>query len=341
MVEQERNSSGNNEEPEASRLGMESVGDILRRVQRNRGGKFSGQTSPAQPSQETRAEECECDTCHEKFPGEVTTYYFTSPPAYAYGTGWREDFLSREVRSKECPKCRHAREEEDRRQEEEENEVHRVVIRAKWRKVCGLPSGLKCTRFDDFEPAYYRSPLKLCRDYAKNFNVGTPQGTPSLLMYSSEPGVGKTTLMVCIANYIIENWRGDPHDTTCPIRFESGPGLVRRIRATYNLGPDRDRHEREEDVYAELRGVKLLMLDDVGKEQPQSYRFTQEVYWYIIDERVKAGLPVVVSSKLEMTGPGSLEELMTVDAVDRLFGMCRGQRVNLGGTSYRKRKLIP
>jgi len=262
-----------------------------------------------------------------EIPGEVTIYHFTHPP--------------RELRSTECPKCRQAREEEDCRLEEEENEVRRVAIRGKWRKECGLPVGLLCTRFDDFEPAYQRTPLKLCQEYAKNFNVENPQGMLSLLMYSSLPGVGKTTLMVCIANYIIENWRGDPHDTTCPIRFESGPGLVRRIRATYNLGPERGHHEREEDVYAELRGVNLLMLDDVGKEQPQSYRFTQEVYWYIIDERVKAGLPVVISSKLEMTGPGSLEELMTVDAVDRLFGMCRGQRVNLGGTSYRRRKLIP
>jgi len=274
------------------------------------------------PRQQTKEEECECKTCGQKFPGEVTVYNNFRPP--------------REIRSKECPQCKQAREEEGKRLEEQELEILRVALRETWKKVCGIPLGLHCARFEDFEPDYQRKPLKLCREFADDFDVENPRGMSSLLLYSKVPGVGKTTLLACIANHIIDNWRGDPNTTTCPIRFESGPGLVRRIRATYNLGPERGYHEREEDVYRELRGVKLLMLDDVGKEQPQSYRFTQEVYWYIINERVNAGLPVVISSRLEMTGPGSLEELMTVDAVDRLLGMCRGQRVILGGTSYRR-----
>jgi len=279
------------------------------------------------PRQQKKAEECECKTCGQKFLGEVTVYNYFRPP--------------REIRSKECPQCKQDGEEEDKRLEEQELELRRIALRGTWKKVCGTPWGLQCTRFEDFDADYQRKPLKLCREFAENFNVENPLGMPSLLLYSEVPGVGKTTLMACIANYIIDNWRGDPNNTICPIRFESGPGLVKRIRATYNIPADDTRHEREEEVYAQLRGVKLLMLDDVGKEQPHSYRFTQEVYWYIIDERVKAGLPVVISSRLEMTGSGSLEELMTVDAVDRIYGMCRGQRVILGGKSYREIKKIP
>ena len=252
----------------------------------------------------------------------MTILYYTDPP--------------REFRSQECPQCKEVRLAEEKRVEDEELDLRRIGIRESWRRECGIPWGLQCTTFGEFVPDYQRKQLKLCREWAENFNSGNPKGAPSLVLYSKVPGVGKTTLMACIANHIIDNWRGDPDMTRCPIMFESGPGLVRRIRATYDIRDKDVYHEREEQVYAELRGVGLLMLDDVGKEQPNSYRFTQEVYWYIIDERVKAGLPVVISSRLEMTGPGSLEELMTVDAVDRLYGMCRGQIVTLGGTSYRR-----
>jgi len=279
------------------------------------------------PRQETRAEECVCRNCGQPFEGEVTTYFFVKPP--------------REVRPNECPRCRQAHEEEERKLEEQELEVRRIAVREKWLRECGIPWGLSCTRFADFKPDYQRRALKICREFAEDFNVDNPKGMPSLLLYSEEPGVGKTTLMACIATYIIDNWCGDPDNARCPIRFESGPGLVRRIRATFNITDEDRYHEREEHVYAELRGVKLLMLDDAGKEQPHSFRFTQEVYWYVIDERVKAGLPVVVSSRLEMKGPGSLEQVMGVDTVNRLYGMCRGKRVILGGRSYRTLHAIP
>lgn len=319
MEDQDRN-------PEEQSPGLEHIGEILSREPGRQDGKSLETTRENRQKKEVRAEECECRSCGQKFPGEVTILYYTDTP--------------REFRSQECPQCKETRLAEEKRVEDQELDLRRIAIRERWRKVCGIPWGLQCTKFGGFDPEYQRKPLKLCREWAENFNLENPKGAPSLVLFSEVPGVGKTTLMACIANHIIDNWRGDPDTTTCPIMFESGPGLVRRIRATYNIPEANVYHEREEQVYAQLRGVKLLMLDDVGKEQPHSYRFTQEVYWYIIDERVKAGLPVVISSRLEMTGPGSLEELMTVDAVDRLYGMCRGQIVTLGGTSYRRRHKI-
>jgi len=160
------------------------------------------------------------------------------------------------------------------------------------------------------------------------------------MLYSGEPGVGKTTLMACMASHIFETWQGKPGGARCPVKFESGPGLTRRIRATWNLPDEGPRHEREEDVYKELSGVPLLMLDDVGKEQPRSYRFTQEMYWFIVDERVKAGLPLVLNSRLPMTGKDSLEDLMGKDTVDRLYGMCQGDIVEIEAQSYRRLKGI-
>ena len=327
MVEQHRNPENNEGKEEVGGSGLKHIGEILSRGQERPDGRSSGTTRESHQMKETKTEDCVCQSCGQTFRGEVTIFYYTNPP--------------REFRNTECPKCREARESEEKIIEDQELELRRILVRERWKRECGIPWGLQCTRFEDFEPEYERKPLRACLKWAENINIENPKGTPSLLLFSEVPGVGKTTLMACIANYIINNWHGDPDQARCPIRFESGPGLVRRIRATYNI-PDDDAHlEREEQVYNQLRGVNLLMLDDVGKEQPHSNRFTQEVYWYINDERVKASLPMVISSRLEMTGPGSLEELMTADAVDRLYGMCRGQIVTLGGNSYRRSHNIP
>ncbi len=186
--------------------------------------------------------------------------------------------------------------------------------------------------FDNYEGG--RDTVKKAREWATTFDVEKPHGSPSLIFYSDNPGLGKTHLMSAIANLIIDNWHGDPEKGIIrPIRFESGPGLVRRIRSTYNLPPD-STHEREEDVYSQLMGVKLLLIDDVGKETPS--RFTRETYWYIIDERIKSNLPVIISSRLQLT---ALEDLMGEDTVDRLYGMVRGEMIILKGNSYRRRNL--
>jgi len=123
--------------------------------------------------------------------------------------------------------------------------------------------------------------------------------------------------------------------TRCPVRFEKGPGLVRRVRATYGIRDGDSRHEREEDIYDELKGVKLLLLDDAGKEKPSD--FTRQLYWSVIDERVTSGLPVVMTCRLPLD---SLADLMGEDTVDRLYGMARGQIETLTGESYRRRNKI-
>lgn len=227
--------------------------------------------------------------------------------------------------------------EYERKEKEEEEMAQRQAIvecRQRWWGNCGLPSGYKLKTFDNFEGQ--RSILRTVRKWAGDFKLGESRGIPSLIFYSDKPGMGKTHVMAAVVNRIIELWDGGPEiEYKQPIRFESGPSLVRRIRATYNLPPG-STHEREEDVYKNMMGVRLLLLDDVGKERPSD--FTRETYWYIIDERLKNNLPVIISSRLYMD---SLEDLMGEDTVDRLFGMARGKILEFTGTSYRRRNLQP
>jgi DNA replication protein DnaC len=253
----------------------------------------------------------------------VTTYYI----------GGRE----RQVKPWECPACREKREAEAAAEREEWLKQARVEQRERWRRQSGIPDHLLSrSTFDTFEPGYQDKALKNCLKYAQGLNLDDPKGYRSLILYSPKPGVGKTHLMVAIANYAIDHWNGEPEaDRRCPIRFEKGPGLVLRVRATYSIRDKDNYHEREEDIYNQLKGVKLLLLDDVGKEKPSD--FTRQLYWSVIDERVTSGLPVVMTCRLPLD---SLAELMGEDTVDRLYGMTRGQIETLTGDSYRRQKRV-
>jgi len=85
--------------------------------------------------------------------------------------------------------------------------------------------------------------------------------------------------------------------------------------------------------------AKLLLLDDVGTEKPSEH--AREMYFYILDERCKEGLPVVITTNLPFEGSPSLVELMGDKAADRLFGMTGGKIVELRERSYRQLKSQP
>ena len=245
----------------------------------------------------------------------------------------------RTLKCLECPDCRDKREPEEAVEREELLCWQRDYHRDRWRLLCGIPGHLlDRSTFKTFGAGYQDKALNNCLKYAKGFEVFRPEGYRSLVLYSPRPGVGKTHLMVALANHVIDHESGNPDAWSrdgCPIRFEKGPGLVLRVRSTYGVR-DRDRnHEREEDIYKQLRGVALLLLDDVGKEKPSD--FTRQLYWTIIDERVTSGLPVVLTCRLPLD---SLADLMGEDTVDRLYGMTGGQIETLTGESYRRLRRV-
>lgn len=300
--------------------GLEHIGKTLERVTSKPGSAPSNQDQMT----ETKIEDCQCGECGSTFQGEVTTYKRFTPP--------------KEIRPRECPKCKAERQEREEKEQQEELESQRQELRDRWRLECGMPAWLLTKTFESFEQQYQKAAYKAALDWAKGFDLDSPAGYPSLIFYSAIPGVGKGHLMSAIVDYILTNWKGNPERVTCPIRFESGPSLVRRIRATYNIRKEDHHHEREDEVYHSLAGKPLLLLDDVGKEKPSD--FTRETYWFIINERVMARLPVIISSRLKFEGEHSLETLMHEDTVSRLYGMTQGQFIKMAGVDYRKLKGI-
>jgi DNA replication protein DnaC len=250
------------------------------------------------------------------FEAEVKLVQFGAKPI---------DFTSRE-----CPRCKKDR-------EGKELEMQRVILaseraktRRQWRVSCGIPDFFQTKVLENFDSKLQTEAYRAAKRYADGFPLDDARGYPSLILHSDVYGVGKTHLVVAVAHRIIDCWCGDPEGAICPVLFQTGPGLIVRVRATYNIRPDEVWHETEEEVYHSLRGVKLLIMDDVGKEKASDH--TREVYFRIVDERYQRCLPVLITSNLPLQG---LKTLMGEATVSRLAEMTGGQIIKMGGEDYR------
>lgn len=339
MEEQDKNlSDSKDEERMSAGESMKPISEILSHLQSGITGKSSGAAQHRLQVEKTSGE-CQCQSCGKTFIGEITTHVYPPDWQYKVKPGLLAPRPPREFRPPYCPECQARITGEQEKERQEKLAAERQLTVARWRRTCGMPDYLASKTFDNFEVGRQRDAFRDAQEWAKNFDFANPRGYPSLIFCSAEPGLGKTHLMVAIANYLFDHWQGAPGRGLSPIIFVKGPQLVRRIRYTYNLPPEDYSHEREEDVYREITGVPLLLLDDAGKETPS--KFTRETYWFIIDERVTSGLPVIITSRLQLEGPNSLEQLMGEDTVDRLYGMTRGEVTEMTGQSYRSQKGIP
>lgn len=338
MIEKDKSPENTGEQRMKAEEPMKPIGEITSRMQEGAPGRPGG-VVPGRMQVEKTSGECQCQGCGKTFTGEITTYTFPQDWQIEAKPGVLVPRPPKEYHTQYCPECQATISAEEEKRRQDELAAARKETVARWRRTCGIPEYLAGKTFDNFEKKRQKTPYEDALAWAKGFNLDSPRGYYSYIFYSSEPGLGKTHLMVAIADYLFDHWEGTPGRTRSPIIFVKGPQLVRRIRYTYNLHPEDYTHEREEDIYREITGVPLLLLDDVGKEAPS--KFTRETYWYIIDERVTSGLPVIITSRLPLEGENSLEQLMGEDTVDRLYGMTRGNFAEMLGKSYRIEKGIP
>lgn len=163
----------------------------------------------------------------------------------------------------------------------------------------GLPSVVLDGRstFETFDLRYYpdapdqsgRSPrermakiLERCRDYADHF--GPESGS---LLFLGRTGLGKTHLSLAIA--------GQAARQGATVLYSSAQAVIDRYeRLRFDRGPTPDDRE-----FAQMAPrCDLLVLDDLGAEF--STAFSQSVLYNILNDRITAGLPVVLSSNLTL-----------------------------------------
>lgn len=135
----------------------------------------------------------------------------------------------------------------------------------------------------EFNNAYAR-----CKRYCTNAAVILQKGL-GIYIYG-DVGVGKTHLIACMANALMEN--KEKHYT---VLFTSISSLIKRITSTFNGGSN----ETEEDIMKSLKLVDFLFIDDIGSEQADS-QFMQSKIYDIINLRYSIKKPVIFTSNLSL-----------------------------------------
>lgn len=132
-------------------------------------------------------------------------------------------------------------------------------------------------------------------------------------------GTGKTTFACALAKQLI-----DMGDT---VRFENSKEVITEIQDSFS--------GRRTDVLERCYGCRVLILDDLGKEQPTAYALS--MLYQIIDSRYADGKPTVVTSNFSrgaLVNRWEQADLETAEAiVSRLCENC--ETVQMDGDDRR------
>lgn len=219
-----------------------------------------------------------------------------------------------------CSKCNEQKmiaQAETQRQAEADAEAsrYRGLI-----KTAAIPPKWRATTFENSDPRLNKGGFRVAKRYAETFSLQSD----SLIFYSPGNGTGKTHLGACIANYIL-------HEKKTSVLFKKSRDLMLDIRHTFS-----DREESEAGVLNEVLSVPLLILDDVGVDQPSDW--LKATYWTVFDRRVESQLPMVITTNRPLEAPVgqvALEDRIGLGAVSRLIHLCRGNVIDMTGPDLR------
>lgn len=192
-------------------------------------------------------------------------------------------------------------------------QCYRKLIRDVARQELSANSPLKKCTFDSFRLDRYpqvadsvigidqreqmKNVYEYCKEYAENFTTES-QG----LYLFGKTGLGKTHLSLAIANEVIN--RG--YD----VYYGSVQSIMDKLEAEH-FG----RLPREESIKEDVLTCDLLIIDDLGTEF--STQFTNAELYNIINSRILASLPTVISTNLEM---GDIAERYSQRVASRIIG---------------------
>ena len=253
------------------------------------------------------------------------------------------------VGSKGRRRCSECREKLIKFQLVQDHERHLRFLtyhRQEWLNSCGIPPKYMDKTFENYDPLGLKAGkphydnsarVKACREYASAFPVDShPKGAKTLLIVSQTNGTGKTHLASAVLREIIGRCEDFAFEKP-PYRFYTA-GHIR------NMLQDAKRFSSGttvSDLYRQLSTLRLLVLDDVGKEKLSGYEADEvyTIYYTLINERYNLGLPMVITSNLSMEpwekGGISLVDIVGLAGKDRLMEMSGGTEILIEGESRR------
>lgn len=195
--------------------------------------------------------------------------------------------------------CKCAAEKRDREEAERKRQLFSEELSKKRQKFGFSDAEMeKCTFAADDNKNPYIS--NIARNYVENFPEMLKSGKGLLLF--GDTGTGKTFVAASIANALAD--KGYP---TMVTQFTK---LINLINGTW---------EKQEYIDA-LNYFALIVIDDLATER--NTETANEIVYSIIDSRVRAGLPMVITTNLTSKELQSPENMRNKRIYSRLYEIC-------------------
>lgn len=209
-------------------------------------------------------------------------------------------------------KCQEEAYEKKMAEYEYQEEMRRIQRR---RDASMMESKYQTASFSSYqtEPGNERA-FRTARRYVDKFDT-MMQENQGLIFYGPV-GTGKSFTAACIANELM--------DRNISVIMTSFVKILQNIQ-----GPDCD----EARYIAMLNSAKLLILDDLGTERNTD--FALEKVYNVIDSRVRASMPMILTTNLELKDMMDNEDIRYKRIYDRIFETCYPVRVS--GESFRRK----
>lgn len=209
-------------------------------------------------------------------------------------------------------KCESKELEEKKRQEEYEEQMRRIN---RLKEASMMDKKYREVTFDKYEVREENKKVfEMAKKYADRFQ-DMYKKNQGLLLYGPV-GTGKSFTAACIGNYLLDNAK--------PVIMTSFVKILQDIW--------------ENDIEAEyitiLNSASLLIVDDLGTERETDYAL--EKVYNIIDSRVRANKPMIITSNLELNDMMECEDIRKKRIYDRILECCYPMYV--GGKSFRMMK---
>lgn len=191
---------------------------------------------------------------------------------------------------------------------------------------------LTTQRFDLFDSSLFsdktdangtshRSRMLLLKTKLEDYCEQFPKTKQRILLFSGKAGLGKTYLLHCMANQLIENNHTVVY-YSCYSLLDSFFTLQFNDQESY-------RHLKDQ-----LASVDVLILDDLGSETMRN-KYTVEDLFYVINTRIQLNKHLFISTNLT---PAEIQKRYTERIVSRLFDKKNVLAYSLEGEDIRRQR---
>lgn len=199
-------------------------------------------------------------------------------------------------------------------EEKAEHERHeRFAEGQRLKTVSGMSPALLKSTFEGYKiTAENQKAYTRCRQYAERFEEMSKKNQ-GLLLWGGV-GTGKTFSAACIANVLLDK----------------GISVVMTSFARL-LGTGRG-FDIDSETVDRLNRARVLIIDDLGAERNTD--FALEKVYSIIDRRYKSGLPMILTTNLDLQEMQNCEDIRYKRIYERILEVC--YPIRFSGGSLRK-----